>query len=55
MSGYTFGERLAAMEESIEALAQIVDIMMKAMGILDENGEWVEVDVDPAEAGEAAT
>lgn len=51
----TFGERLAEMEENIQNMAQLLEVLMKAMGLLDENGEWREVELDSAETGETAT
>ena len=48
----TFGERLAAVEESQEALAELMDILLKAAGLIDMDGKWVEV--DETTTGEAA-
>lgn len=36
----TFGERITAIEEQLEYFGQILDLLLIAVGMMDENGEW---------------
>jgi len=43
----TFGERITEIEEKLDYFGQILDLLL-AVGMLDENGEWVNLDSPPA-------
>jgi len=36
----TFGERIAEIEEKLDYFGQILDLLLIAVGMMDENGEW---------------
>ena len=42
----TFGERMDAIEERMHALNEMFTAMLQAMGLVDENGEWIEPEGD---------
>lgn len=44
----TFGERIAEIEEKLDYFGQILDLLLMAVGMMDENGEWVNLDSPPA-------
>ena len=48
-------ERTSVLEEKVEVCAAILDLLMKAMGLVDEDGEWTdprgEVDFDETSPG----
>ena len=39
----TFGERIAEIEEKLDYFAQILDLLLMAVGLLDAEGNWTEV------------
>lgn len=40
----TFGERITELEEKLDYFAQILDLLLIAVGMMDEQGNWVEID-----------
>lgn len=43
----TFGERIAAIEEKLDSLAAVVEVLLQSMGLMDAEGNWVEI-AEPA-------
>ena len=52
----TFGERITAIEEQVQTVSEMLAAILQIMGLIDSEGNWLEVDVDqadsvPADAG----
>lgn len=47
----TFGERITELEEKLDYFGQILDLLLQAVGLLDENSEWIGPSGDSPPAG----
>lgn len=45
----TFGERITAIEERLDNLAEIMEAILQGFGFIDSEGNWVESDEPAAE------
>jgi hypothetical protein len=45
----TFGDRFTILEEKVASMAQVLEALLQGLGLVDEEGNWVESDESAAE------